>query len=158
MVSRNTAAALCIAVFLSFTLLTLLHPVSASGAAPSIVAQEHAATAQEFVEHTLRTWQERLNLKDWNIHVELVRANALEPKTLGNVHWDTNTKQATIGVLSSYDYTLPFPDMLNDMEVTVVHELVHLQLSSLPRTEATRGQEEYAVCQITRALLKLAKH
>jgi hypothetical protein len=43
------------------------------------------------------------------------------------------------------------------MEVTVVHELVHIQLASLPRSEASRGQEEHAVTELTNALLKLAK-
>jgi hypothetical protein len=47
--------------------------------------------------------------------------------------------------------------MLDDMEFTVVHELVHLQLSSLPRSEASRSAEEHAVNEITQALLNLAK-
>jgi hypothetical protein len=47
--------------------------------------------------------------------------------------------------------------MLDDMEFTVVHELVHLQLSSLPRSEASRSAEEHAVNEIAGALLKLAK-
>ena len=42
------------------------------------------------------------------------------------------------------------------MEFTVVHELVHLQLSSLPRSDASRGAEERAVNQITEAFLELA--
>ena len=45
--------------------------------------------------------------------------------------------------------------MLEDMEFTVVHELIHLQLSSLPRSEASRSDEEHAVNRITDALLKL---
>jgi hypothetical protein len=64
---------------------------------------------------------------------------------------------ATIAVMSTYDYKLSFGDMLDDMEFTVVHELVHLQLSSLPRSEASRTAEEHAVNEIAGALLKLAK-
>jgi hypothetical protein len=45
--------------------------------------------------------------------------------------------------------------MLDDMEFTVVHELIHLELSSLPRSEASRRDEEYAVNQIADALLAL---
>jgi hypothetical protein len=45
--------------------------------------------------------------------------------------------------------------MLQDMEFTVVHELIHLELSSLPRSDASRREEEYAVNRITEALLKL---
>ena len=40
------------------------------------------------------------------------------------------------------------------MEITVVHELVHLELSSLPRPPSSR-HEELAVNRIADALLKL---
>lgn len=60
-----------------------------------------------------------------------------------------------IRVLDAADYQLQCPAMLADMEFTVVHELVHLVLSSLPRSEASRRVEEQAVNQLTDALLKL---
>jgi hypothetical protein len=160
MVSRNAAAALHLglAALLSFTICTLPGPASASSASPTSAAQERAATAERFVEKALRIWQERLNLNEWDIRVNLVRPNVLEPNTLGNIHWDTSTRRATIDILSSYDYTLPLPKMLNDMEFTIVHELVHLQLASLPRSKATERQEEYAVNQLAYALLNLSRH
>jgi hypothetical protein len=43
------------------------------------------------------------------------------------------------------------------MEVTVVHELVHLELASLPRSDASRRVEEHAVNEIANALLRLAR-
>ena len=98
-----------------------------------------------------------MNLKDWTIHVELVRAGKLEPRTLGNVHWDLNLKTATISVLSPLDYKLPHDAMLDDMEFTIVHELVHIELASLPRSEASRRVEEHAVNEIAAALLRLAR-
>ncbi len=79
----------------------------------------------------------------------------LKPKTLGNIHWDADKKAAVIRVLDASDYKLSFRDTLDDMEFTVVHELIHLELSSLPRSEASRRDEEHAVNQITDALLKL---
>lgn len=118
--------------------------------------QDQAAVSR-FVSDELRTWQARMNLKDWDIRIELVRADKLEPKTLGNIHWDIDLKQATIDVLSPLDYQLPYNAMLADMEVTVVHELVHLELSSLPRSDASRGIEEHAVNQIAAALLRLSR-
>ena len=66
---------------------------------------------------------------------------------------DTHT--AEIHVLAPEDYKLSTRDALADMEFTVVHEMVHLQLSPLPRSEASRGAEEHAVNQITQALLTL---
>jgi hypothetical protein len=81
----------------------------------------------------------------------------LEPKTLGNIRWDLDKKEATIGVLSTKDYTLQGQEMLDDMEFTIVHEMVHLHLASLPRSEASRRIEEHAVNELAKALLKLAK-
>lgn len=120
-------------------------------------ADDREGRAQNFVREKLQFWQRRLNLEKWQINVQLVRSTSLKPKTLGNIHWDADTMQATIDVQSSYDYELPFQEMLDDMEFTVVHELVHLQLSSLPRSEASRSAEEHAVNEITQALLNLAK-
>jgi hypothetical protein len=121
-------------------------------------AQESERVAKRFITEKLQFWQGRLSLSDWKISIDLVRREKLEPDTLGNVHWDTDNRQASIGVLSTRDYPMmPFRDMLEDMELTVVHELVHIHLASLPRSEASRGREERAVDQLSRALLKLAK-
>jgi len=160
MVRSNSVAAIqtSAAAFLCLALFTLTTPAFASGTSTKTTPQERATIAQQFVGQKLATWQDRLNLKDWNIQVELVRASQLEPRTLGNIHWDANVKKAKIDVLSSYDYTLPFAAMLNDMEFTVVHELVHLRIASLPRSEASRRDEERAVNELTRTLLNLAKH
>jgi hypothetical protein len=45
--------------------------------------------------------------------------------------------------------------MLDHMELTVVHELVHLELASLPRSQESRSTEEHAVNGIADALLAL---
>jgi hypothetical protein len=111
--------------------------------------------AQSFLGERLWLWQKRLNLTSWNIRLKLTRSSELRPKTVGNIHWDAGTHTAEIHVLAPEDYRLSTRDMLADMEFTVVHELVHLQLSSLPRSEASRGAEEHAVNQITQALLNL---
>ena len=55
-------------------------------------------------------------------------------------------------VLDASDYELPISEMLADMEFTVVHELVHLELASLPRSEASRSSEEQPVNRIAEAL------
>jgi len=164
MLRRNLAASALLRIAAHFFIsLSTLGLASGAGLTPSadpaepVTPQEREAVANKFVQGKLQLWQERMNLSDWHIQVKLVRPRALEPKTLGNIHWDSDTKQATIGVLSSYDYRLPFSEMLDDMEFTVVHELVHLDLAALPRSEASRRVEEHAVNELTRALLKLAK-
>jgi hypothetical protein len=115
------------------------------------------AEVAKFVSERLEVWQDHLNLRDWNIRLEFVRARQLEPKTLGTVHWDTLLKVATISVLAPEDYDLSYKPMLDDMEFTIVHELVHIQLASLPRSEASRRVEEHAVNELASALLKLAR-
>lgn len=60
-----------------------------------------------------------------------------------------------ISVLDASDYQLPLREMLDDMELTIVHEPVHLELASLPRSEASRSSEELAVNRPAEALLML---
>jgi hypothetical protein len=45
--------------------------------------------------------------------------------------------------------------MLDDMEMTIIHELVHLKLTALPDSEASRGSEEQAVNGFSEALFAL---
>ena len=115
--------------------------------------------AESFASARLEVWQKRLKLQGWDISVVVARACDLRPKTAGNVHWYPEKKSAVIRVLDPADYKLPFAAVLEDIEFTVVHELVHLEmapvLSDLHRTEANRAEEEHAVNQMTEALLKL---
>ena len=141
--------------FLSSFLLCASVPSTAEQVSNQTNARERALVAQSYTTEKLWMWQKRLKLEDWNITVTVARSNELKPRTLGNIHWDADKKRAVIKVLDPVDYTLAQPEMLADMEFTVVHELIHLELSSLPRSEASRSEEEIAVNQIARALLAL---
>jgi hypothetical protein len=141
-------------VFLLVAVSLPIEPAHAATPAPDIQREQHLM-AQSFLGEKLSLWQKRLSLASWNIRLKFTRSSELRPKTLGNIHWDANTHTAEIHVLAPEDYKLSTRDMLADMEFTVVHELVHLQLSSLPRSEASRSAEEHAVNQITQALLDL---
>jgi hypothetical protein len=112
-------------------------------------------TPKDFTEQKLAVWQQRLKLEDWKISVALVRLNDLPPKTLGGIRWDKGKKTATVWLLDPADYQLPYREMLDDMELTIVHELVHLDLASLPRGQASRSSEERAVNGIAQAMLGL---
>lgn len=131
----------------------------AQPASPEVSSHERSLLAGSFANEKLWVWQKRLNLQDWNISVAVVRASELRPKTLGNIHWDLDKKTALIHVLDPADYTLPFHDMLNDLEFTVVHELIHLELVPVltdeKRTDANRRQEEFTVNHLASALLQL---
>lgn len=125
----------------------------------STSAHERSLLAESFAREKLSLWQKRLNLQDWDVTLEVVRRTELRPQTLGNIHWDNEKKTAVIRVLDPADYRLPFPEMLDDMEFTVVHELIHLEiapvLSHFTRSDADRSEEEYAVNHMADALLHL---
>ncbi len=125
--------------------------------ASDVSPRERTLLAQSFTSERLWIWQKRLKLQDWNITVAMARANELKPRTLGNIHWDSDKKAAIIHVLDPADYHMPFREMLDDMEFTVVHELIHLKLapllSNVPRSEASRRDEEHTVNSIADALL-----
>ena len=120
-----------------------------------VSSDEQRQIAATFVQARLAVWQDRLKLKDWQISIVMARRSDLKPKTLGATHWDKDKKCASISVLDPGDYNLPFRDILNDLELTVVHELVHLDLAALPRSEASRSNEEHAVNRLADALLAL---
>jgi hypothetical protein len=122
-------------------------------------AHERTLLAEGFTNERLWVWQKKLGLQDWKITVVVARASDLKPKTLGNIHWELDKKTAVIHVLDPADYKLPFKDMLQDMEFTVVHELIHLDLApvlaDLQRNDANRREEEHAVNHMADALLTL---
>ncbi|MGA2712130.1 MAG: hypothetical protein ABSG41_03410 [Bryobacteraceae bacterium] len=116
---------------------------------------ESSQRAQQFLDGRLVVWQPRLKLEGWRISVVMTRQSDLPPKTMGGIRWDKSKKSAVIWVLDPSDYRLPFREMLDDMELTVVHELVHLDLAALPHGQASRSSEEQAVNGIAQAMLGL---
>lgn len=110
---------------------------------------------QKYVTEKLTVWQQRLKLNEWCINWAMARRSDLKPNTVGQIHWDKPSKRAAILVLDPSDYRMPFNAMLDDMELTIIHELVHLKLTALPHSEASRGSEEQAVNGISEALSAL---
>ena len=100
-------------------------------------------------------WQQALQLEDWKISLVMSHRSDLRPGTLGSINWDADKKTARIRVLDAAEYPTSFETAIQDMEFTVVHELIHLELASLPRTDASRPDEEHAVNRIADALLRL---
>lgn|GEM_PF-2251707 len=117
------------------------------------VVQEHE------VSNWLKTWQKRLRLDAWHIEVRIVPKSELKPDTLGNLKWKLIQRTAIISVLGSlgYDRSSLCSEIVQDMEYTVVHELIHLQLSVLPRDLNKKDIEEDVVNRMTDALMSLDK-
>ena len=120
---------------------------------PEPNSHERSVIADRFVHGELPIWQRRLKLEDWKVAVLSVHAGNLRPRTLGNIHWDMEKKSAVIRVLDASDYRMPIRATLKDLEFTIVHELIHLELASLPRSEASRSEEEFAINHLAEALL-----
>lgn len=103
----------------------------------------------------LRIWQQRLKLTDWRIETKIVRKTELKPDTLGNVKWNLKNKTALIRVMSPTDYDLPESRIADDIECTIVHELLHLRLCELPHDRSNKMAEEDVINPLADALLEL---
>ena len=93
------------------------------------------------LDRQLKAWQKRLGLEDWNVSLKVVRQASLEKHTWGNADWDLATRSATISVLDPRDYNLKGRDLSQDMECTIVHELVHIQVSPLDAHDDTTRED-----------------
>jgi hypothetical protein len=123
--------------------------------ADSVERVPDQSTPEAYLRARVALWKQRLKLQDWSVSVVISRQSELRPGTLGNIHWDPDARTAVIRVLGAVNGEAPSHSSLMDMEDTIVHELVHLELASLPKTDASRSDEEFAVDHLTDALLKL---
>jgi hypothetical protein len=103
------------------------------------------------LDRQVKTWQKRLGLEDWNLRIHVVRQKSLDKQTWGNAEWDPDTKSGVISVLDPRDYNLKGAELKLDMECTIVHELVHIQVSPLD-ARSDQAREE-VVNKIMNALL-----
>jgi len=121
-------------------------------------ADVHNQTPTEnFLHEKVALWKQRLKLQDWSVSVVVSQKSDLRLGTLGNIHWDPDTKTAVIRVLSTDESQTPSQSALMELECTVVHELIHLELALLPKSDATRSAEESAVNNLAQALLDLER-
>jgi hypothetical protein len=103
------------------------------------------------LDRQMKFWQKRLGLVDWSLTVRLVRQSEIDPNSWGMAAWDPDSKTGTISVLDPRDYNLHGGELKLDMQCTIVHELVHIQVSPLDaRDEAIR---EEVVNKIMSALM-----
>ncbi len=103
------------------------------------------------LDRQLKGWQKRLGLEDWDLRVQVVRQNQLDRHTWGNAEWDPDRRSGVISVLDPRDYNLRGAELKLDMECTIVHELLHIQVAPLDaRDEQVR---EEIVNKIMTALL-----
>lgn len=105
-----------------------------------------------------KEWQETLRLQNWDIEVHIVRARDMSLAGCGgtcNAH--LQRANAFIEILDPIDYEDP---EAQDMETTLVHELLHIHLWPFDKTESGNLENdalERAVIQISRALVDLKR-
>lgn len=74
----------------------------------------------------MHKWQHVLHLDAWDIRIKLCRqSEMLDPNVQGENNWTLATRQSVIHVLDPVDYPAD-TEFEQDMEQTVVHELLHL--------------------------------
>jgi hypothetical protein len=103
------------------------------------------------LERQMKTWQKRMGLQDWSLSLRVVRQSQIDPNTWGAAEWDAKARTAVISVLDPRDYNLHGGELKLDMECTIVHELVHIQVSPLAARD--EGQREEVVNQIMTSLI-----
>ena len=93
------------------------------------------------LERQMHFWQKRLGLDEWNLSVRLVRQSEIDRNSWGAAEWDPEAKTGMISVLDPRDYNLHGGELRLDMECTIVHELVHIQVSPLDARDEVIREE-----------------
>jgi hypothetical protein len=96
----------------------------------------------------LDVWQQKLQLTEWTIVLEVVRDPVLGGASMGDIQWDVLQKRAFIRVLREEDYDLPVHMARLDQQATIVHELVHLKHAE------DKSSDEASVVTETNAILR----
>jgi hypothetical protein len=88
-------------------------------------------------------WQKRLKLQNWNIICKFVRHNEIGADTIAEAHYRLNLETAVLKVLDQDDYLRVWDrDFPQDIEESVVHELLHLELATLAPEGGYYGTQE----------------
>lgn len=105
-------------------------------------------------------WQKILRLQDWIVNVSIYRERDMNNKgCCGEVEWTLEKRMASIRILDPVDY----PDGTmeeQDMERTLVHELLHLHLAPFQpdrEDELRYCALEQAIDAISRGLVQLKR-
>jgi hypothetical protein len=111
-------------------------------------------------EEELRTkcaeWQKVLRLQDWIVVTKIKRGRDMSiPDVCGSCNWELTQRLAAINILDPIDYP---PDAIapNDMELTLVHELLHLHFAAVEPEGASVAGEQ-AIESISWGLVNLAR-
>lgn len=116
-------------------------------------------TTKETAHELVREWQDRLHLQNWEIVVFVKRHYDFESPKLGENRWVLAKRQSIIRLLDPQDYDPTFAPM-PEMELTVIHELLHCHFAPFDRKPDGEPESiaiEQAIHTIARTLLALKR-
>lgn len=120
--------------------------------------QAYIFTEEELIK-LCREWQEHLRIEYWSVALRIARARDFSlANSQGECNWTITTAMATIKILDPLDY--PESPFKQDMEKTLVHELLHLHFCAFDGTAAGSMEEkmlERTIDHLARALVKLKR-
>mgnify|MGYP000879737975 FL=1 len=91
---------------------------------------------QKELEDYLAEWQKRLCLDAWDVRIGIYRERAFDGEgRSGEISYSIESGKAVIKLLDPVDY--PDEDFPQDMEVTLVHELLHLKFAAFTPQDDT---------------------
>lgn len=106
---------------------------------------------RSWLERTLREYQQVLRLMDWKISVEIVPAKEIGKCFGRTVIWET-LKQAAVAICDPGTFE-PGPEKASfDPEVTLVHELLHVQFGL---RSTGKLQFEQAIDSVAKGIVEL---
>ena len=110
-------------------------------------------------EHELKElcayWQKVLRLQDWDVNIKIARVFEMHEDGIGEINMVMSLKKAFIQILDTNDSA---PDEDKDIELTLVHELVHLHLAEWSEQESGMPVSgEQAVDLLAKALVQLKR-
>jgi hypothetical protein len=105
----------------------------------------------------LRKWQHIVRLEDWDIAINFGRWHEVHEEAVAHCHYSRARREAHLVIRHPDDWGPETWAGDNDMELTIVHELLHLKLSGLDNTDATKQVEEALVEQMARSLVRLKR-
>jgi hypothetical protein len=113
---------------------------------------------QRQVQAWLAEWQKALRLQDWLLRIEIKREKDMESEGChGTCHYSPALKNATIVLRDSIDFRdgAGYPE---DLEATIVHELLHLHFAPFYITKGLVNTfQEQAIEVIAHSLVGLKR-
>lgn len=125
------------------------------------MTHEQVHLNQTQAEALCEEWQAVLGLSQWDVFVKIVRGNGLHlPHDLqGSCEWALRRHEAIIKLMDPVDYDPEFCRPL-DMEVTLVHELLHLHFAPFDHSEKGSPDDiatEQVIHHLSEALVRLKR-